>query len=469
MDSNSYPGIPAELHPSLEKALERIEHHEHWAGTVRRDARVATTLHKVLACSEYAADVLARYPGMLADLIADGRMHRPLESGELELVFLGGSSEHETEEQFMSRLRRFRHRELLRIIWRDLAGWSVTTEMLGELSALADTCIRAAFLRSTLEMESRYGSPVTEDGADSHFIIIAMGKLGGGELNLSSDVDLVFLYSQPGETNGHRPQSNEEYFRRLAQHLINLLSKKTADGFVYRVDTRLRPFGDSGPLACSVDAFEDYLLQHGRDWERYAWVKARVINVWAGTRDFYTSILRPFVFRRYLDFGVFAALREMKAMIEQEGRAAINRENIKLGPGGIREIEFIVQTLQLVRGGTLRSLRQRSLLPALKQLGEENLVSAGTVTELSAAYCFLRDLENRLQAIADRQTHELPTTSLDRARITLAMGCENWGQFYAALEVHRNIVKADFDQILGSRAQSRWRDPPMISSIRIGQ
>lgn len=449
MDTHSYPDIPAELHPSLEKALERIEHHEHWAGIIRRDARVAAMLHKILACSEYAADVLARYPETLADLIVDGRMHRPLESGELELIFLGGSVADETEEQFMCRLRRFRHRELLRIIWRDIAGWSVTTETLAELSALADTCIRAAFLRSTLEMEARYGKPVTEQGDQANFIIVAMGKLGGGELNLSSDVDLVFLYSQSGETNGPRPQSNEEYFRRLAQHLINLLSKKTADGFVYRVDTRLRPFGDSGPLACSVDAFEDYLLQHGRDWERYAWVKARVINVWAGTREFYTSILRPFVFRRYLDFGVFTALREMKAMIEQEGRAAVNRENIKLGPGGIREIEFIVQTLQLVRGGTLRSLRQRSLLPALQQLGQESLISAATVTELSTAYCFLRDVENRLQAIADRQTHELPTTALDRTRLTLAMGFASWDALYAALDVQRNLVKADFDQILG--------------------
>jgi glutamate-ammonia-ligase adenylyltransferase len=367
----------------------------------------------------------------------------------------------------MSRLRRFRHRELLRIIWRDIAGWSVTTTTLFELSALADTCIRAAFLRSTQEMEARYGRPLTEQGDQSQFIIVAMGKLGGGELNLSSDVDLVFLYSQPGETDGSRPQSNEEYFRRVAQHLINLLSKKTADGFVYRVDTRLRPFGDSGPLACSVDAFEDYLLQHGRDWERYAWVKARVINAWAGTREFYTSILRPFVFRRYLDFGVFTALREMKAMIEQEGRAAVNRENIKLGPGGIREIEFIVQTLQLVRGGTLRSLRQRSLLPALQQLGQENLVSAETVTELSTAYCFLRDLENRLQAIADRQTHELPTTEIDRTRLMLAMGFDSWDALYGALDVQRNLVKADFDQILGHE-RSRTGDSAQSASSPSG-
>ena len=312
MDSNFYPDVPPELHPALEKALDRLQQHEIWPGVIRRDARVAATLHRVIACSEYVADVLARYPETLTELLIDGRMHRPLDSGELELVFLSGSDEQESEEQFMHRLRRFRHRELMRIVWRNLVGWSVTTEMLAELSAVADTCIRAAFLRSTIEMESRYGKPLTDTGAESHFIIVAMGKLGGGELNFSSDVDLVFLYSAPGETNGARPQSNEEFFQRLARHLINLLSKKTSDGFVYRVDARLRPFGDSGPLACSVDAFEDYLLQHGRDWERYAWVKARIINVWAGAREFYTSVLRPFVFRRYLDFGVFTALREWK-------------------------------------------------------------------------------------------------------------------------------------------------------------
>jgi glutamate-ammonia-ligase adenylyltransferase len=440
--------VPAALVSSFEKAVERLESVEAWPEIIGRDKDLAATLNKVLACSEYAADILARYPDVLEALIVSGRMHRPLVSGELDPLFLQDTPDNETETRFMRRIRLFRHRELLRIIWRDLAGWSDCAGTLRELSAVADACIRAGFLRSSLEMQGRYGVPRDSEGQESNFIIVAMGKLGGGELNFSSDIDVVFLYSEPGETDGARSQANEEYFRRLAQHFIKLLDDKTADGFVYRVDARLRPFGDSGPLACSVAAFEDYLLQHGRDWERYAWVKARVVNIWAGTHDFYSNILRPFVYRRYLDFGVFSSLREMKSMIEQEGRAAANRENIKLGPGGIREIEFIAQTLQLVRGGMDRPLRQRSLMPALEQLGHEQLMPAATVEELTTAYKFLRDLENRLQMIADRQTHELPGGEENRARLVFANGFASWDELYAALNEQRTIVQADFDEIL---------------------
>jgi glutamate-ammonia-ligase adenylyltransferase len=441
--------VPAELIPPLEKALERFDSIESWAGIIGRDKELAATLNKVLACSEYAADILARYPAVLEALIVSGRMHRPLESGELDPIFLQDTPDNETEIHYMRRLRLFRHRELVRIIWRDLVGWSDCAETLRELSSLADACIHAAFVRSSQEMQSRYGVPRDEAGNESNFVIVAMGKLGGGELNFSSDIDVVFLYSERGETDGNRQQSNEEYFRRVAQHFIKLMDDKTADGFVYRVDARLRPFGDSGPLAVSVGAFEDYLQQHGRDWERYAWVKARVVNAWIGAHDFYANILRPFVYRRYLDFGVFSSLREMKSMIEQEGRAAANRENIKLGPGGIREIEFIVQTLQLVRGGTDRALRQRSLMPALEQLGREQLMPEATVKELAGAYEFLRDVENRLQMIADRQTHELPNDKEDRARLFYANGFDSWDDLYAALNEQRKLVQADFDEILG--------------------
>ncbi len=454
------------LQPELAKARERLAAHDDWAAILARDERAAAQLDRVLMCSEYVADILARYPQLLGELVADRRLHRALEPGELEPLFLAGSEDNETEARFMRRLRLFRHREMVRIVFRDLAGWAGTREMLRDLSALADTCIRAAFLRSATEMQQRHGVPRGAGGREATFVIMAMGKLGGGELNFSSDVDLVFIYSDNGETDGDRALANEEYFRRLAQHFINLMSRKTADGFAYRVDARLRPFGDSGPLACSAGAFEDYLTQHGRDWERYAWVKARAINVWEGTRDFYTNVLRPFVYRRYLDFGVFGSLREMKAMIEQEGKAAENRENIKLGPGGIREIEFIVQTLQLVRGGQVRPLRERSLLTALQELGNAGLMPAATVAELTAAYCFLRDLENRLQAIGDRQTHELPATELNRARLCLAMNAAGWDALYAELNRHRAVVKADFDEILrhDRSAESTGERAPVADS-----
>jgi len=446
--SNTPTQLTELLQPELTRVRDRLSGIDGWAEIADRDAAVAARMDRAIMCSDYFADAIARYPDHFDELLRSGRMHRSLEYGEYETLFLETASDFESESQFMSRLRRFRHREMVRIVFRDLSAWSDTREMLRELSALADTCIRAALQRSSAEMQSRHGVPRSDTGTESIFIIVAMGKLGGGELNFSSDVDLVFVYSDSGETDGQRALSNEEYFRRLAQHFINLMSKNTADGFVYRVDARLRPFGDSGPLACSSGAFEDYLLQHGRDWERYAWVKGRTVNAWEGSKQYYLNVVRPFVYRRYLDFGVFASLREMKAMIEREGRAAENRDNIKLGPGGIREIEFIVQTLQLVRGGAVPTLRGQSLLNALEALREEGLMPVETVTELTAAYLFLRDLENRLQAIADRQTHELPGGELDRARLTLAMNCATWDDLYAEVEKWRAIVKADFEQIL---------------------
>jgi len=458
--------IPDLLLPVLEKARERLAAHDGWARIEGLDQKVAGNLDRVLVCSEYAADVMARYPQAFAELVESGRIHKVLEGNELEIEFLAGAQDNETENQFMRRLRIFRHREMIRIVFRDLAGWSDTRGMLADLSALADTCVRAAFLFSTTEMQKRHGVPRNAEGQRSVFVIVAMGKLGGGELNFSSDVDVVFLFSDPGETDGARSLSNEEYFRRLAQHFIALMSKKTADGFVYRVDARLRPFGDSGPLACSTGAFEDYLVQHGRDWERYAWVKARAVNVWEGAKDFYVSVLRPFVYRRYLDFGVFSSLRDMKSMIEQEGRAAENRENVKLGPGGIREIEFIVQTLQLVRGGTLKPLRERRLLVALQALGNEELMPAETVAELTEAYCYLRDIENRIQAIADRQTHELPASDIDRARLCLAMNHSSWDGLYAELNRYRETVKKDFDQILRHERDGGNDEPAAVVADR---
>lgn len=447
-DSADRFDCPPVLQPVLEQALVRLGDVGAWDAVVTDNAAVMAQLERVLACSEYAAGVIARAPELLAEIVRDGRAQRSLTDNEYEQLWVQGQPAAESEAEFMRRLRLFRHRELLRIVLRDLAGWSATRETLRDLSALADTCSRAALLYASAALQTRYGVPRNAAGEEARLVVVAMGKLGGGELNFSSDIDVVFIYSEGGTTDGSRATSNEEYFRRVAQQFIHLLSKATVDGFAYRVDARLRPFGDSGPLACSAGAFEDYLVEHGRDWERYAWVKARAINRWEGTRDFYRQVLRPFVYRRYLDFGVFASLREMKAMIEREERAAENRDNIKLGPGGIREIEFIVQTLQLVRGGTIKNLRERSLLRALAALGAEELMPDATVAELTDAYLFLRDLENRLQAIADRQTHELPTGEIDRARLVAAMRYANWEELYAALNIHRDVVKADFERIL---------------------
>lgn len=452
---------PAELRDTVTLALDKLHGLEGLSAVLESDPAVAAALERVLVCSEYATGVLTRCPELLAALVASGRLHRASATGEYLAELHDAAPAELGEKAFMRALRLYRHRELLRIVIRDLAGWSDTVATLTDLSQLADACISAALDYATALVGQRFGAPRDAAGATSSLVVMAMGKLGGGELNFSSDIDLVFLYQGSGDTDGPRVISNHEYFQRVAQRFIQLLTQRTPDGFVYRVDARLRPFGDSGPLACSVGAFEDYLLQQGRDWERYAWVKARAVNTWPGTDELCEQVLRPFVYRRYLDFGVLASLREMKAMIEREERAAENRDNIKLGPGGIREIEFIVQTLQLVRGGTVPELRQRRLLTALEALGDAGLMPPATVAELRAAYLHLRDVENRLQFIADRQTHELPTNPLDRARLTHAMGCRSWDELYAALDAHRQVVRQDFDRILHHEREDAPDSPPV--------
>lgn len=259
-------------------------------------------------------------------------------------------------------------------------------------------------------------------------LILGMGKLGGGELNFSSDIDLIFTYPENGETvGGRRSLANAQFFTRLGQRLIKALDQVTFDGFCYRVDMRLRPFGDSGPLVMSYAALEDYYQEQGRDWERYAMIKARVMgkesfSQYQGLRQ----MLRPFVFRRYIDFSAIQSLRRMKAMIGSEVRRRGLTNNIKLGRGGIREVEFIAQSFQLIRGGREPSLRGRGLLPTLAAIKELDLLPPADVDTLTAGYCHLRRLENLLQAIDDKQTQTLPDKALDQARLACAMAEPNW-------------------------------------------
>jgi glutamate-ammonia-ligase adenylyltransferase len=405
-------------------------------------------LDRLVDLSPFAADIVTRYPELLADLRTSVRLTRSTGDGELAILLTAVLRDVAGDDDFLHSLRLFRHRELLRIIWRDLNEGAEVTESLRDLSDLADAAINAALRFASDLLRARHGEPRAEDGSPCGVGVVAMGKLGGHELNFSSDVDLVFVYSSAGGTDGPRVLSNEEYFRLLAQRVIDLLSRNTADGFVYRVDVRLRPFGSAGPLAVSVSSLESYLVQHGRDWERYAWIKARVVNPWADAESLYRDVLRPFVYRRYLDYGVFSSLREMKALIEAEVAKKEFRGNLKLGPGGIREIEFIVQTLQLVRGGTVAALRERELLKALPALVQAGCLPERDAAELSAAYRFLRLAENRIQALYDRQTHDLPADPADQERLALAMGCADWSTFLAALQVQRDRVARHFRDIV---------------------
>ena len=412
----------------------------------------------VLAASDFLLDALCRDPDLIAALASRADQHfagAPIALPSLPAEPATGADHAAAETQFMAALRRWRRAEFSRIAWRDLAGWASLAETLADLSRAADLALVLAHEVALRTLIARYGQPRSPARVPQQLIIVAMGKLGGGELNFSSDIDLVLLYPEAGETDGERPISNEEFFTRLGQALIRLLEQHTADGFVFRIDLRLRPYGDSGPLVSNAAALEDYLQLHGRDWERYAWVKARAITNQAGYAELFRSAIQPFVYRRYLDFGVFDSLREMKALIEREVQRRDLLDHIKLGDGGIREIEFIVQSFQLVRGGQDRRLQTSSLRQALALLVGAKLLPLDAVAQLDAAYVFLRRLENRLQMRADQQVHQLPAAPLERERLAASMNVDSWEQLREAIERHRRDVAASFrDIVFGASASA---------------
>jgi glutamate-ammonia-ligase adenylyltransferase len=331
-------------------------------------------------------------------------------------------------------------------------------ETLRALSDLADSCIRAAAAAAQAHLRIPFGRPRSAAGADAPLIVLGMGKLGGRELNFSSDIDLVFLFADAGETDGTRAIDNEEYFNRLGRDLIRLLDARTEDGFVYRVDMRLRPFGESGPLVVSLTALEDYLQQHGRDWERYAWIKARAVVGADAYRAANQEFVRPFVYRRYLDFGVFESLREMKALIVREVARRELEQDLKLGMGGIREIEFIVQSMQLVRGGSDRRLQNPALLEVIPMLAGAKLMSAVDVSQLTDAYLVLRKAENALQMIRDQQIHSIPPDPADRSRLCLNMGAPDYSSAAARIDAARHTVARQFEALLVGGPDTQRRD-----------
>ncbi|HTE43428.1 MAG TPA: bifunctional [glutamate--ammonia ligase]-adenylyl-L-tyrosine phosphorylase/[glutamate--ammonia-ligase] adenylyltransferase, partial [Steroidobacteraceae bacterium] len=420
---------------------------EIWA-RILADPQAETTLPLVWMCSEFVASSCLRRPSLLMELIESGELHNPVTvealRGALEIITRSATDDAE----LLRALRLFRGRHMVRIAWRDLAGWADLTGTLSDLSNLAAACIEFAHDHAYSELAARYGTPHgARSGERQTLTVLGMGKLGGRELNYSSDIDLVFLYPEEGVTDGTRSVENAEFFLRLGQRIVALLATNTADGFVYRVDMRLRPFGDSGRLAISYDSFEEYLQQHGRDWERYAYVKARAI-VGSEQESLYQNVIRPFVYRRYLDFGVFESLRTMKDLIAREVARRELQDNVKLGPGGIREIEFIVQAFQLIRGGSDRRLQTRELRTALPQLAGQKLLPAAAVAELGDAYVFLRRLENRLQEYNDQQTHQLPEEETHRALLAIAMNCTDWSELRAQIDLHRGAVSKHFANVV---------------------
>lgn len=418
-------------------------------------AAVAAALPTVWAGSEFVALSCIRHPALLAELVASGDLVRDYAEGELAervAVTLEGVAD---EGALAVVVRQLRRREMVRIIWRDLAGWAELMRVTGEMTALAEACLDGALAWLHAWQCEALGTPVNAQGEAQHLVVLGMGKLGAWELNVSSDIDLIFAYPEAGQTRRAeggpgRDTSNEMFFARLGRRLIKAIGEITAEGQVFRVDMRLRPFGDSGPLVMHFDAMEQYYQTHGREWERYAMIKARVV---AGDRVAGATLmdrLRPFVYRRYLDFGVFESLREMKQMIVREVRRKGMERNIKLGAGGIREVEFIAQAFQLVRGGRERALQERRVLRVLAQLATNGYLPVYTVDELTVAYVFLRRTEHRLQAWADQQTHVLPLDEAGRLRLAWTMGCADWADFYRVLERHRQRVHGHFEQVFAA-------------------
>lgn len=350
-----------------------------------------------------------------------------------------------TEGTLEDRLRRLRAWVICHVLVRDLSGAADLAEVTETMSTLADVVVEVAHDILAAGLEARHGTPRGVDGSAHRLMVIGMGKLGGRELNVSSDVDFIFAFPEDGETDGPRPLSNFEFFTRLGQHLIRALNEITGEGQVFRVDMRLRPNGDSGPLVCSLDMLENYFIAQGREWERYAWIKARLMI--GGKESALSAISRPFVFRKYLDFGAINAMRALHAQIRREVGRRDMADNIKLGPGGIREIEFIAQVFQLIRGGRDPGLQVKPTLAVLERLAGRGLLPADTVAQLSDAYVFLRRLEHRLQYLDDAQTHMLPSRPEDQAMIAEAMGFATYADLLPVLDAFRAKVAARFEAV----------------------
>jgi glutamate-ammonia-ligase adenylyltransferase len=399
--------------------------------------------------SRHLARLLQARPELAAELAPAAA---PLDAAQVGAWL---AAEPLNEDNLKPALRRLKQRAMARIAGRDLSGAAELAEVVEGMSLVADAAVAAALEVSEAALVARYGEPRNAAGERQRLIVVGMGKLGGRELNVSSDIDLIFVYPEDGDTDGQRSISNFEFFTRLGKGLIGALAEITGDGQVFRVDMRLRPNGDSGPLVCCFEMLENYFVTQGREWERYAWIKARPLT---GERwEELEAIRRPFVFRKYLDFGTINAMRELHAQIRREVAKKDMANNVKLGPGGIREIEFIAQVFQLIRGGRDRALQIKPTLDVLKLLVDRGQLELDAVVELSSAYRFLRRLEHRLQYLDDAQTHALPENPEDQARVARAMGFANYEALLMELDDHRHNVSRHFGAVFADPNERNHR------------
>lgn len=412
-------------------------------------------LIKALGLSDFISDAFSKQPELVNDLFSSGILDLEQRNdaicSELEQVL-----QKTDDEMTLHRvLRQFRRKHMLIIAWRELLGKSDLDESFVHLSFLADQLILQSMQWLYEKQCTEQGTPKNAQGVRQPLYIFAMGKLGGKELNFSSDIDLIFAYPERGQTEGGRRRlENQTFFIKLAQRIIAALHQITVDGFVYRVDMRLRPFGESGPIISNFASLEDYYQSHGREWERYAMVKARVLGEQSHYKDELEAMLKPFVYRRYIDFSAIESLRKMKAMISAEVRRKGLKNNIKLGMGGIREIEFVAQAFQLIRGGRTIELQCKGLQQTLHVLAEIGELPKERAQCLLASYQFLRRVENILQQIDDKQTQTLPDNALDKSRLISVLGFPHWNAFSDHLQQVMDNVHDEFNWVIGDKEEA---------------
>ena len=408
-------------------------------------------LKRCWSCSHFIAIWCSKNPEEFRRLVSSGELYRSYEKDEMNGRLIKELKNAVNEDDLFRVLRQFRNREITRIIWRDFNRESDLEETTLDMTSLAEISIRHAldFLyRNACQI---LGTPCDLNGKPQKMVVLGMGKLGGWELNISSDIDLIFAYPERGETNASQCSlSNEEFFVRLSQRLIKSLDAKTNDGFVFRVDMRLRPYGQSGNLILSFAAIEEYYQTQGRDWERYAMIKARVVAGEASDGAELMKLLRPFTFRKYVDFSTLESLRKMKILINRETQRKDISKNIKIGFGGIREIEFIAQAFQIIYGGRDVRFQSQALKDILNLIEKELLLPESEVKKLRESYKFLRDIEHILQGMQDLQTHMLPNAKEEQLKLAHLMGFINWDEFMLVLDNRRSDVQQIFRSVIAN-------------------
>lgn len=456
MENISNKSLPAIIRPVAERYWDRLN--EAWSDLSNvLDQNQTDELYNIMGLSDFVAEQFCRHPDWILPLFNGQLQTLVRQEFDTELHHLLETCT--DEDKAKSELRRYRNFQMVRLAWRDFFGYVTLEDSLLDLSALAEALIIAGRDWLYRDMCKQFGTPCDAEGTPQPLLILGMGKLGGRELNFSSDIDLIFTFPEHGETKGgRRSQENQQFFIRMGQRLVNLLHQVTVDGFVYRVDMRLRPYGESGPLVVSFSGLEDYYQEQGRDWERYAMVKARALGPWTTYSDELHSMLRPFVYRRYIDFSAIESLRKMKQLISQEVRRRQLTDNIKLGAGGIREVEFVIQSFQLIRGGREPSLRQQSLFAAVDTLYSLGQLEYLAVDELKQSYLLLRRVENLLQALADKQTQTLPDNALDWYRLCHCMGMASEAELRTHIESAMAKIHRHFQDTVGGNEQDEVTD-----------